>query len=227
VPKGEKRKIVADLLVVLIVTTIALIPIMIFGQKKVIGVVNGSPLLVKIIFMALIQFAIAGLGVVIVMLKDKEKFNQFGLKKDGILKSMAFGAVLTLIFITYTYIKEGSIYYMPFRQVHYWNDLINSNFPVNIIGMMVVALAWGFFECFNYVYISRKINRLINIKNPFLRLGPIVMGISCIFVHGAVGQDMLTIAGSLFIVYLTLLIPELTGNSWGSVLIFMLFWNAV
>jgi hypothetical protein len=190
-------------------------------------VVDGLPLLVRTIYIAFIQFAIAGLGVVIIMLWRKERFGSYGLKKDGIIKSLIYGSVLIVIFLFYTYIKEGSIDYIPFRTVNVTPELLKAGFPVNIIGMLIVAVSWGFFEGFNYIYISKKINELIKIKSPFLRLGPIIMGVSCIFVHGAVGQNMLEILGTFFIVYFMLLIPQLTENSWGSVLIFMLFWNAV
>jgi hypothetical protein len=198
-----------------------------FGQKAVIGVVNDFSLLIRTLYIAFIQFSIAGLGVVIIMLWRKEKFSDYGLVKDGIIKSLIFGGALLILFLIYTYVKEGTINYFPFRQVNVTPELLNSGFPVNIAGMLIVAAAWGFFEGFNYVYLSKKINELVNNKNPFLRLGPIIMGISCIFVHGAVGQNMLETLGTFFIVYFMLLIPELTKNSWGCILIFILFWNAV
>jgi hypothetical protein len=225
--KNEKSNKALDLIVIFIITCITLTFIMAFGQKAVIGVVDGLPLLIRTIYIGFIQFAIAGLGVVIIMLWRRERFEDYGLKREGITKSLIFGSVLIIIFLLYTYIKEGSIDYFPFRQVNVTPELIKAGFPVNIIGMLVVAGAWGFFEGFNYIYISKKINELVKIKIPFLRMGPIIMGISCIFVHGAVGQNMLEILGTFFIVYFVLLIPELTENSWGSILIFMLFWNAV
>jgi hypothetical protein len=225
--KKEKIKIIIDLLLIFLVTMAALLPIMILGQRSIMVVVENSPILIKTIFVALIQFSIAGLGVVVVMLIRKEKFSEYGLRRKGIIRSLIAGAVLVLVFIGYTYIKEGNITYMPFRQVYLTKDLMKSGFPVSFIGMIIVASAWGFFEGFNYVFISRKINGLIKINNPFLRLGPIIMGISGILVHGAVGQGMLSILGSFFIVYFMLLIHELTDNSWGCILIFFLFWNAI
>jgi len=42
-----------------------------------------------------------------------------------------------------------------------------------------------------------------------------------------VGQDMLTMLDTFLVVYLSLLIPELTGNAWGTILVFFLYWNAV
>lgn len=225
--KSEKGQKVLDLIIIFLITCITLAFIMTLGQDAVIGVVDGFPLLVRTLYVAFIQFSIAGLGVVIIMLWRKEKFRDYGIRKEGITKSMVFGGVLLVLFIVYTYINEGNISYFPFRQVNLTPELLKAGFPVNIVGMLIVATAWGFFEGFNYVYLSRKINQLVNIKSPFLRLGPIIMGISCILVHGAVGQNMLETLGSFFLVYMMLIIPELTENSWGCILIFMMFWNAV
>lgn len=222
-----KKKLGNDLLAVFIITCIPIILFMILGQNKILGVAHGWPLLFQTIYTAFFQFSIAGLGLAVVMLYRKEKFSLYGLKRKNILISCIMGVVFSGVFVFLSYIEKGSIYYLPFRQVNLTADILKAGLPVSIIAMAFVVLAWGFFEGFNYIYISRKINQLIPIKIPFLRLGPIIMGISCIFIHGAVGQNMLAILGSFLIIYLTLMIFELTDNAWGCILVFILYWNAV
>jgi hypothetical protein len=221
-----KIKLILDIVILFIITCIPLTVIISLGQDKVLSLTDGSPLLVKTAYTAFIQFSIAGLGAMIIMLIRKERFYQYGLKIDNIFISLISGAFLVLLFLLFAYLQQGQLHYLPFRQVTLTAKVLNAGFPTNIIGMTLIVLAWGFFEGFNYVYISKKINDLIFIKIPFLRPGPIIMGISCIFVHGAVGQDMAAILGSFFIIYFMLMIHELTGNSWGCILVFLFYWNA-
>lgn len=225
--KNEDKRHIVDILIAFIVTGIALTFVIIYGQSGVLAPVKDSPLLVQVLYTAFIQFSVAGLGAVIAMLIRREGFAVFGLKKEGAVKSLLYGLVLAAVFVIYQAIKDGALIYCPFRQVTLMGDALGASFPANVLSVAVIALAWGFFEGFNYVFFSRKINALVPIKSPFLRLGPIIMGIACIFIHGAVGQDMLTMLDSFLIVYLTLLIPELTGNAWGVIAVFCLYWNAV
>lgn len=223
----EKKRLNADLTIALIVMGVALALVMIFGQRAVMATVADAPLLIRTLYTAFVQFSIAGLGAVLVMVIRREGFSAFGLKKEGAIKSLLFGAVLATVFVAYQWIKDGSVNYLPFSQVMLTKETLGAPFPVNVLSMAIIALTWGFLEGFNYVFFNAKLNALIPIKIPYLRLGPIIMGIACIFIHGAVGQDMLAMLDAFLIVYLSLLIPELTGNAWGTILVFFLYWNAV
>ena len=223
----DRLNTASDLLFIFFITAIPITIIMNAGQKNILDITSGLPLLIKIIYNSLIQFSISGLGIVLVMLFRKEKFSDYYIKKSNILKSIISGCILIIIFLIIEYISQGTIAYMPFKTVYLSNEIIHSVFPVNITGLLLIAAVWGFFESFNYVYISKKINKLVNIKIPFLRPGPILMGISCILVHGALGHGILGLISSFFVIYFMLLIPEFTGNAWGCILIFIFYWNAV
>jgi len=225
--KLEKKRLNADLTIALIAMGVALAVVMIFGQRSVLAPVENAPLLVKTLYTAFVQFSIAGLGAVLVMVIRREGFSAFGLKKEGAGKSLLYGLVLIIVLLIYDLAKDGILQYFPLRQVMLTEEALGASFPVNVLSMALIALTWGFFEGFNYVFFNAKINALIPVKIPYLRLGPILMGIACIFVHGAVGQDMLAMLDAFLVVYLSLLIPELTGNAWGTILVFLLYWNAV
>lgn len=40
--------------------------------------------------------------------------------------------------------------------------MIVSGFPINILGMRLILIVWGFFEGFNYAVIADKINKRSN-----------------------------------------------------------------
>jgi len=66
-------------------------------------------------------------------------------------------------------------------------DVLLSAFPINIIGILVTTLAWRFFEGFNYVVISDKINRRYPSRKRWLNWGAFVCAVLCILIHGAIG----------------------------------------
>lgn len=63
--------------------------------------------LIKIIAMSTAQFSIAGLGVVIVMLWRKERFCNYGIKKENALKSLLLGALFICVYLAAIYIKKA------------------------------------------------------------------------------------------------------------------------
>ena len=108
-------------------------------------------------------------------------------------------------------------------------EVLASSFPINIIGMLATAVAWGFFEGFNYVVIGEKINKRYPTNSKWLNWGAIVCAIMCILIHGAIGVtfkgiiEMITV---LIIVYGMLMVKEFTGNAGGCVFVFVFLWNA-
>ena len=107
---------------------------------------------------------------------------------------------------------------------------LNSNYPTNILGYILIAFVWGIVEGFNYVVISKKINERYISKNKWLNYGAIVCGIACVLIHGMVGFDLYTIFEALttfIIIYGMLIVKEKTNNAWGCIFIFLFFWNAI
>ncbi|NMC55988.1 MAG: hypothetical protein GYA50_02035 [Eubacteriaceae bacterium] len=218
----ERHKKIIDLVILFAVTGIG-----VSAALSLLPYINKLEAFSRIIATASAQFAIAGLGAVIVMLLRKEKFTDYGLKKENIIKSLCIGAAFTVVYLTVIYFIEGGLTWMPFRQVDVTKPALSLGFPLNIIGIIIIALSWGFFEGYTLIYISKKINSLFNITNPFLKPGPLVIILCNILIHMAMGQSFLNAASGSIATYVVVMIPELTGNSWGSILIFMMLWNAV
>jgi hypothetical protein len=108
-------------------------------------------------------------------------------------------------------------------------DILSSGFPVNVVGMLIIAVAWGFFEGFNYVVISEKINARFPPKNMWLNWGAIICGVMCILIHGMIGvtiENIIEMVTFFIVIYGMLVVKEQTGNAWGSVFVFIFLWNA-
>jgi len=186
-------------------------------------------ILLRLLLAASLQFGVAGFGITIISLLRKERFSIHGLNRYNILKSIVLCSLCFIPNIIYTYYNNGKILYFPFRQVLTTKEIIASRFPVNVIGMLITVLMWGFFEGFNYVVISDKINECYPSKNVWINWGAISCGVFCILVHGVIGvtvNDILEMLSIFIIIYGMLIIRTITKNAWGCVFIFIIFWNA-
>lgn len=186
-------------------------------------------ILLRLLLLASFQFGVAGLGMTIISLLRKEKFSIHGLNSHNITHSLALCSLCFMPNIIYTYCNKGNLVYFPFRQVLTTGEILSKGFPVNVIGMVITALIWGFFEGFNYVVISDKINDRYPSKNRWINWGAIFSSLLCILIHGLVGvtvSDVLETISVFIIIYGMLMVKNITGNAWGCVFIFIVFWNA-
>ena len=51
--------------------------------------------------------------------------------------------------------------YLPLKRLLFTSLFLNSNYPTNILGYILIAFVWGIVEGFNYVVISKKNKREI------------------------------------------------------------------
>lgn len=225
-----QRKEDVDLSIIVIVTLIVF-GLYIVLQNQVVTFVNNKNIniLLRTVISALTQFGIAGLGITIVSIFRKESFLSYGLKCKGALLAIVLCVLCFIPNIIFALVSGQITSYLPFQQVWLVKEVLSSGFPVNVIGMTLVTVAWGFFEGFNYVVISDKINTRYPSKNKWLNWGAISCAIVCILIHGAIGVTMESIIEMftiIIIVYGMLMVKEFTGNAWGCVFIFVFLWNA-
>lgn len=226
----EQRKLDVDLWLIALIS-FAVLGIYMAVQNQFTAVVKDSDIhiLLRVFFGAAFQFGLAGLGIVAVSIFRKENLFAYGLNKKRAILSIFLCSLCFIPYIAFMLFTEQITSYLPFQSVWTTQDVLSSGFPVNVVGMLVTALAWGFFEGFNYVVISDKINRRYPSKNKWLNWGAISCAVLCILIHGAIGVtaegiiEMLTI---FIIVYGMLMVKEYTGNAWGCVFIFVFLWNA-
>lgn len=186
-------------------------------------------ILLRTFAIAFIQYGVAGLGITIVCIIRKESFLSFGLHRKNLLITILLSVAMFLPNIVFYIITGEANSYMPFQQVWLTREILESGLLIRIIGMGIIATAWGFFEGFNYVIITDKINTRYPSKNKWLDAGAITCAVMCILIHGAIGvtpKDFIEMLTVLFIIYGILMVRKFTGNAWGCVFVFVFLWNA-
>ncbi len=132
--------------------------------------------------------------------------------------------------LTY-YLVRGSVSgWCPFQGFIPRRRFLQAHSLPNVIGYLITALFWGFFEGFNYVVIRDKISMLSPSKYRFFDWGALVCAVMCILIHGAVGvtpDAVLEMVATFILIYGMLIVRKETGNAWGCILIFFVYWNAI
>lgn len=189
---------------------------------------NNQPVILRLLLNALVQFGIAGLGITVVCLLRKERFSLFGLTKENAVKSI-LGAVICFIpYLCYIFISGQYKGYQPFS-ILITNDVLNSGFPVNIIGMAIIVIVWGFFEGFNYAVISDKLSERYPTKSKWFDIGAITCALVCILFHpfSTSFWGVVEIVTTFIAIYGMLIVKKQTRNSWGCIFVFCFIWNAL
>ncbi len=231
--KERKKQLAVDLWIILIVT-MAVLGIVLMGFGKQINQL-ASDSSVNILFRVLIiglggQFGIAGLGITIVCLIRKESFLKFGLNTKNLFPALGLSLLCCVPDFIYCLINDKVHAWCPFWDVNTTPEVLSSAFPYNVLAFLVTALCWGFFEGFNYVVIRDKISELYPSKHRFLDWGALVCAVMCILIHGAVGvtpDALIEMLTTMILIYGMLIVRKETGNAWGCVLIFFVYWNAL
>lgn len=230
--KERKKQLDIDLWIILIISMLSLGIYMIFNSK-----INGIAynrdinIVLRVLFMGvLFQFGLAGLGISVVSIMRKESFFSYGLHSKKLVLTLALSVLCCVPDLVYNLIAGNVHAWFPFSDVNFTHEVIGSGFPNNVIGMLIIAICWGFFEGFNYVVISDKISERFPSKKRFWDWGAFVCAIMCIVVHGAIGvtpDAIIEMLCTIFLIYGMLMVRKITGNAWGCVLIFFVYWNAL
>lgn len=226
----KQKKADIDLSIIIAVTVIVLGSFMIFGNQIMSFAENKRiNIILRTMVPALIQFGLAGLGITTVSILRKESFLSYGLKRKGALKSIILSILVFIPNIIFGFVTGQATSYLPFQGVNMTKEVLASSFPINIIGMILISIAWGFFEGFNYVVISEKINIRYPSEKKWVNWGAIICAIMCLLIHGMIGvtaENIIEGITVVIIIYGMLMIKEFTDNAWGCVFIFIFLWNA-
>lgn len=198
-------------------------PIMEYGRDE------EYPLFLRFLPVLLIQFGMSCLGVLIVLIKNKERLSEHGLVRENAPLSIIgclLAAIPTVLFLWFT---NDIHVFLPFQGMFLTKDILNASFPMNVFGYLLVAMVWGFGEGLFYVILSDKINR---IKEPKGLWNPaaLICAVISILIHGMIGFDVKTMAEAVttfILMYGSILVYARTKNAWGNILIFFVIWNAL
>ena len=177
---------------------------------------------------AAFEFGLAGFGISLVCIFRKIPFTSFGLKKENTIKAV-LGTVLCFIpYIVYIVLTGQFEGYEPLS-VMVTPDLHKAGVLATIIGTIVIAVVWGFFEGFNYAVIAEIVSKRYPSKSKFFDMGALVCALMGIMFHpihfDALG--MVDFATTFVALYGMLMIRKYTKNSWGCVFAFLFIWNAI
>lgn len=177
---------------------------------------------------AAMQFGIAGLGITIVSILRNEPFTSFCLVRKNALKAIG-GTILCFVpYILYIILSGQFEKYEPLS-IMVSPDLHKAGIAATIIGTLIIAVFWGFFEGFNYAVISNIIDRRYPVNCKLFSWGTLVCTLMGILFH-PMRFDLLGIIElitTFIALYGMLIIYRQTKNAWGCVFAFMLIWNAI
>lgn len=219
-----------DLNIIAVLTILSLIGYII-PQKQILSFLHQTelPIWSRLLFLATLQFCVAGLGTSVVMILRKESYKQYGLLAKHFLPTLIQTAIICLPLLRFL-ISRGQIHsYLPFQSILIAKEILTSPFPTNVLGFLFTALVWGFWEGFNYVVIANKINCRFPSHQTWLDYGALTCALICLMIHGMIGLSIHAILESLsvfILIYGMLVIQKKTGNAWGCIFIFLFIWNA-
>lgn len=167
-----QKKTGLDLLIILIATFLVLgIYMGLQSQFKTYINTKSMHILLRVAAAAFLQFGVAGLGISIACIMRKESFRSHGLLPKGALLSIVYSVLAFVPNILLNLANGRMKSYLPFQTVWVTREVLASGFPVNVLGMGLIAAAWGFFEGFNYVVICNKLNILLPSSKKWLNWG--------------------------------------------------------
>ena len=224
--KERKKKLTIDLWIIALVTIAVYIVYGVFGSR-IMSFCKNSDISVwpRLLMAAALEFGIAGLGITIVGLMRKESFASFGLRWENAIKAVLWTIVFFLPYILFIFLSGQFEGYEPLS-IMVTPDLHK---VATIIGTLVIAVVWGFFEGFNYVVICEKINRRFPVKTKFFDWGALVVSIMGILFHPMSFsiQGIIEIVTTFIAIYGMLQVRKVYKNAWGCVFAFLFIWNAL
>ena len=227
--KERKKKLTIDLWIIALVMIAVYIVYGVFGSR-IMSFCKNSDISVwpRLLMAAALEFGIAGLGITIVGLMRKESFASFGLRWENAIKAVLWTIVFFLPYILFIFLSGQFEGYEPLS-IMVTPDLHKAGIVATIIGTLVIAVVWGFFEGFNYVVICEKINRRFPVKTKFFDWGALVVSIMGILFHPMSFsiQGIIEIVTTFIAIYGMLQVRKVYKNAWGCVFAFLFIWNAL
>ena len=227
--KERKKKLTIELWIIALVTIAVYIVYGVFGSR-IMSFCKNSDISVwpRLLMAAALEFGIAGLGITIVGLMRKESFASFGLRWENAIKAVLWTIVFFLPYILFIFLSGQFEGYEPLS-IMVTPDLHKAGIVATIIGTLVIAVVWGFFEGFNYVVICEKINRRFPVKTKFFDWGALVVSIMGILFHPMSFsiQGIIEIVTTFIAIYGMLQVRKVYKNAWGCVFAFLFIWNAL
>ena len=214
-PGAEQRKAVVDLAIVIAVFVLgslsipALDPILRRGHG-----VTGA------VTLAAYQFTLEGLAPFLLILLRRESLRAYGLTRDGVGRSLALAVALAIVYDASMSWYSGAPAWIPLRRQPATRMSLEAGIPGALVGIAVTVAVWGAAEGFFGVYLASKVSRALRAPyRGWLSSGALAFALFNGAVHLIVGQGLEGFITSFASGYAIAVIPSVTGNAWGSLLV--------
>ncbi len=224
----EQKKVDIDLWIIAIVTFV-IFGVYVCFEDQLMRLVkdNSISVLLRLFIIGALQFGIAGLGITIVCIVRKENLTTFGIRRHNSILAIGLSILCFLPYFLLLLFTGQLRQYAPLS-IMITDDILTSGLWVKFLGIVVIAIIWGFFEGFNYVVIYDKINQRYPSKSKWIDKGALACALICVLFHpfntSIIG--LLEIASIIILIYGMLLVRKHTNNAWGCIFIFLFLWNA-
>ena len=205
----KQKKADKDLAAILLITLVFFLIYTFFGRELTDFALNdNAPAAFRLMVPAVLQFGIAGCGIMAVCVKRKESFASHGLKRKNMLKATALTFLCFLPYIAYVFVSGGFEGYMPLS-VLVTPEVLSWPFLPRLAGMAVIGVCWGFFEGFNYAVICDKVNDRWPFPCGNIDIGALVCSLFGIMMHPISLSFWVLLKWRLFFVYLERVLKSL------------------
>jgi len=212
---GDRRRGAIDLCATLVVFAIGSLALPVLNPLLRRGGGLGGALA-----LAAYQFSLEGLAPTILILWHRERLSDFGLSRRGLWRSLSLAVALAVLYDAALSLRAGRWLWVPLARQPAVRMSLESVFPANLVGLAVVVAVWGAAEGFFGVYFWRKVSAATQ-TNPHGWLAPGVLAFALFngVVHLFVGQGIVGFVESFASGYAIAVIPAVTGNAWGGLLV--------
>ncbi|SDA76462.1 hypothetical protein SAMN02910368_02582 [Lachnospiraceae bacterium G11] len=225
----EQKKLDVDLWIIALATLVAYAVYAIIGSILLTFCKDSSiSVWSRLLAASLMQFGIAGWGITMVLFWRRKSFSGFGLRRENSLKAIGGTLLCFAPYIIYIVASGQFEGYEPLS-IMITPDLHKAGIFTTIIGTLIIAVFWGFFEGFNYAVISKIIDRRYPVNSKLFSWGTLVCTLMGILFH-PMSFDLLGIIElitTFIALYGMLIICKETKNAWGCVFAFLFIWNAI
>ncbi len=173
-----------------------------------------------VITLAAYQFSCEGFAVCIVLLARREKLSSYGFTRNNLGKSVGMGLILAVLSDLLMSWNASAFMFIPFRRHSALRMSLSAGYPSNIIGIAIMIAVWGIVESFFGVFFSRKLNVSFGLsRNGWFSPGVLGFAMFNGLIHFAIGQGLAGFAMSFVSGYSIAVIPAVTENAWGSIVV--------
>jgi hypothetical protein len=183
--------------------------------------------LAGILALAGFQFACEGFAPLCVMMARRDRLSRYGFTRPNAGRSVALGLALAGINDLAISWHAGALLWIPFRRHSVTRMALAAGLPTSVAGLAIMVAVWGVAESFFGVFFARKINDALGQHGSgWLSVGAIGFASFNGVIHLAIGQGLQGFLTSFASGYAVAVIPAVTANAWGSVVV-QLLTNAI